>query len=234
LPDIFISYHSSDRPRAEALRSWFQELGWSVWIDRDIDLSEGWEERITDELAAARLVVVLWGAQARRSAWVQREAKAALDGGRLLQIHATGLPLLPPFDSVQAVRMQSWSGEALHSERKRLLAAVAQRLGAAQSVLEKIEPVSEALPDLHFDVTAALELAFHYCARQLESRRHALAREPQEQDWEEIRRAFSALIAQLHINDASSSDDREGILHMMVNDFLTQLELLAPHPGTIT
>src|SRR4051812_44219629 len=130
MTDIFISYQSSDRPRAETLRSWFEEFGWSVWIDGQIDLGEGWEQRLEKELGAARLVVVLGGAQARRSEWVQREAHVALTDGRLLQIHATGLPLLPPFDAIQAVRMQSWSGEASHSERARLLAAVAQRLGA--------------------------------------------------------------------------------------------------------
>ena len=35
LADIFISYQSSDRPRAEVLRGWFVGLGWSGWIDRE-------------------------------------------------------------------------------------------------------------------------------------------------------------------------------------------------------
>ena len=49
MSDIFISYASPDRPRAERLKAWFEEAGWSVWIDRDIDLGEGWEQRIHDE-----------------------------------------------------------------------------------------------------------------------------------------------------------------------------------------
>ena len=103
MADIFISYTSSDRPRAERLRSWFEAAGWTVWIDREIDLGEGWEERVQIELEHARLVVVLWSAQARRSEWVVREATAAHQSGRLLQIHATGLALLPPFDAVDPV-----------------------------------------------------------------------------------------------------------------------------------
>ena len=129
MADIFLSYASDDRPRAERLRSWFDEAGWSTWIDREIELGENFEARIERELAAARLVVVLWGPSARRSEWVQREARAALEHGRLLQIHATALSLLPPFDEIQAVRMQGWSGGQSHSERLTLLSYVAERLG---------------------------------------------------------------------------------------------------------
>ena len=42
MADIFLSYTSSDRPRAEKLKAWFEEAGWSVWIDRDISLGEDW------------------------------------------------------------------------------------------------------------------------------------------------------------------------------------------------
>jgi hypothetical protein len=233
MADIFISYESSDRPRAEALRSWFEELGWSVWIDREINVGEGWEHRIEKELSHARLVVVLWGAQARRSEWVQREAEVAQSDGRLLQIHATGLPLLSPFDKLQAVRMQSWSGEAEHSERARLLAAVAGRLGADLSAMKQVKGLDSALPRLNYDLVEALELAFYYCARQLECRRHARGGDPQEQDWKEIRESFNGLVGQLQAEKLSSSDDREGILHRMVEDFLDQLELLVPVPGRV-
>jgi hypothetical protein len=63
MTDIFLSYTSSDRPRAERLKAWFEEAGWSVWIDRDINLGEDWAHRIQNELESARLVVVLWGSR---------------------------------------------------------------------------------------------------------------------------------------------------------------------------
>ena len=103
MADIFLSYASSDRPRAEKLKAWFEEAGWSVWVDRHIGLNEDWAQRIAKELDGARLVVVLWGPEARRSEWVQKEATIAQQSGRLVQIHATGLPLLAPFDAIQAV-----------------------------------------------------------------------------------------------------------------------------------
>jgi TIR domain len=231
MADIFISYTSSDRPRAERLKAWFEEAGWSVWIDREIDLGEGWEERVQNELDRARLVVVLWGAEARRSPWVQREAAAAQQSGRLLQVHATGLPLLPPFDAIQAVRMQSWSGEAGHSERSKLLRAIANRLDSALTPHLVAATPDEHLTAYHAEIAEALELAFYYCARQVErvrlqrDRGYGLA-----SDFEEIGSSFSAMLALIRTK-AETTDDREGVLHRLMEDFLNQLLLLVPDPN---
>lgn len=233
MSDIFISYASPDRPRAERLKAWFEEAGWSVWIDREIDLGQGWEQRIHDELERAALVVVLWGAAARRSEWVQREANVAQQSGRLLQVHATGLPLLPPFDTIQAVRMQSWSGEAGHSERSKLLRAVADRLGTPLPQQLRASTLDEDLTKYHEAISEALELAFYYCARQVErvrlqrDRGYGLA-----SDFEEIESSFTAMIALLRTDDGTS-DDREGVLHRLMDDFLNQLLLLAPDPNAL-
>jgi hypothetical protein len=129
--------------------------------------------------------------------------------------------------------MQSWSGEAQHSERARLLIAVAERLGAGSSAMKPIAELDSTLPRSNYDLVEALELAFHYCARQVECRRHARDGDPQDQDWQEIRESFTGLLGHFQAKESSSSDDREGILHRMVEDFLDQLELLVPHPGRI-
>ncbi|HEU5092340.1 MAG TPA: toll/interleukin-1 receptor domain-containing protein [Nitrospira sp.] len=234
MSDIFISYASPDRARAERLKAWFEEAGWSVWIDRAIDLGEGWEQQIQNELDRAALVVVLWGPAARRSEWVQREASVAQQSGRLLQVHATGLPLLPPFDVLQAVRMQSWSGEAGHSERVKLLRAVADRLGKPLPPHLNVTTPDEALTAYHEEISEALELAFYYCARQVErvrlqrERGYGLA-----SDFEEIGSSFTAMLALLR-TDEGTTDDREGILHRLMEDFLNQLLLLAPDPNALT
>jgi hypothetical protein len=224
MADIFISYTSSDRPRAESLERWFQACGWSVWIDRDIELGEGWERRIKSELESARLVVVLWSADARRSDWVVREARGAMEDGRLLQIHATGLPLLPPFDQIQAVRMQSWSGEEGHSERMKLLETIAELLGTS---LPPLAP--EPTASVNYNLVDVLQVAFYYCARQIETRARARAGQPH--DFEEIRSSFASLQASLQSDPSLANDDREGFLHRMVDDFLKQLNSLAPYPG---
>jgi hypothetical protein len=234
MADILISYASSDRPRAETLKTWFEDAGWSVWIDRDIDLGDDWEARIHEELETAKLVVVLWGAEARRSEWVQREAAAAHESSRLVQVHATGLPLLPPFDAIQAVRMQSWSGESGHSERVKLLRTVADRLGTTLPAQLTAVTLDEHPTAYHPEISEALGLAFYFCARQVErvraqrDRGYAI-----ESDFNEIGNSFSAMLALLR-TAPETADDREGVLHRMMEDFLNQLQQLVPNPNALT
>ena len=176
---------------------------------------------------------MLWGPEARRSEWVQKEAFAALQSDRLVQVHATGLPLLPPFDKVQAVRMQSWSAEAGHSERLKLLRAIANRLGTSLPAQVDAMMADEHVTAYDVEVAEALGLAFHYCARQVERVRAQRDRgygDPS--DFEEIQRSFAALLPMLRV-DASTTDDREGILHRLMDDFLNQLLLLVPDPNTL-
>jgi len=228
MADIFVSYKSSDRPRAAMLSSWMQALGLSVWMDPEIDLGEDWKSRIDKELQEARLVVVLWGADALRSDWIRHEAQVALERGKLLQVHATGLPIPAPFNELQAVRMQSWSGESAHSERLKLLSAVAARLGLDVPEAVRAEP-DELSPQLDYNLAEAMQLAFFYCARQLEIRRQMLEGAPYpEKTWNEVRDSFSSLLELLRAPVGETGTDREGILHRMVEDFLDQLELLSP------
>jgi hypothetical protein len=233
MADIFLSYVSSDRPRAERLKAWFEEAGWSVWIDRDISLGEDWAHRIQKELESARLVVVLWGAEARRSEWVQKEAIAAQQSDRLVQVHATGLPLLAPFDAIQAVRMQSWSGESGHSERLKLLSTIASRLGTTLPANLNAVAREEDVTAYHAAIAEALGLAFYYCARQIE--RVRLQRDrgfSHVSDFDEIGRCFTAMLALLR-TDAGTTDDREGVLHRLMDDFLNQLLSLVPDPRAL-
>jgi TIR domain len=232
MADIFLSYTSSDRPRAEQLKVWFEEAGWSVWIDRDISLGEDWPIRIQKELEIARLVVVLWGAEARRSEWVQREATFAQQTDRLVQVHATGLPLLAPFDMIQAARMQSWSGESGHSERLKLLSTIARRLGTTLPAHVGTVTAEEALTAYEAPIAEALELAFYYCARQIERVRLQRDRGFSVSDFDEIGRCFNAMLALLR-TDPGTTDDREGVLHRLMEDFLSQLLSLVPDPRAL-
>jgi hypothetical protein len=99
--------------------------------------------------------------------------------------------------------------------------------------MKQVEGLDSTFPRVNYDLAEGLELAFYYCARQLECRRHARAGDPQEQDWKEIRESFTGLMGHLQAEELSSSDDREGILHRMVEDFLDQLERLVPAPGRV-
>ena len=176
---------------------------------------------------------MLWGAEARRSEWVQREAIAAQQSNRLVQVHATGLPLLAPFDTIEAVRMQSWSGESGHSERIKLLSTIANRLGTTLPVhLVAVTP-DEDLTAYQAAIVEALQLAFYYCARQIERVRLQRDRGSSDvSDFDEIARCFTAMLALLRTG-AGTTDDREGVLHRLMEDFLNQLLSLVPDPSAL-
>jgi hypothetical protein len=129
--------------------------------------------------------------------------------------------------------MQSWSGEMAHSEKSKLLRAVAHRLGKSLPPhLDQTTP-AEDLTAYRPATSEALELAFYYCARQVErvrlqrERGYGLA-----SDFEEIQRSYSAMLALVR-NDQSTTHDREGVLHRLMEDFLNQLLLLVPDPGAV-
>ncbi len=60
MSDIFISYASEDRAKAETLAYALEQQGWSVWWDRTIPAGKSFDEVITEALAGTRCVVALW------------------------------------------------------------------------------------------------------------------------------------------------------------------------------
>ena len=68
--DIFISYASEDRPRAQTLAEALAGQGWSTFWDRTIPTGKTWREVIGAALEEARCVVVLWSDESADSRWV--------------------------------------------------------------------------------------------------------------------------------------------------------------------
>jgi hypothetical protein len=129
--------------------------------------------------------------------------------------------------------MQSWSGEAGHSERQKLLRAVASRLGTALPPHLDASTSEEDPAAYQAELSAALELAFYYCARQVErvrlqrDRGYGVA-----SDFDEIGSSFTAMLPLVR-SDTETPDDREGVLHRLMEDFLNQLLLLVPDPHAL-
>jgi hypothetical protein len=97
----------------------------------------------------------------------------------------------------------------------------------------RIDDAEEDVRAYRSDVAEAFGLAFYYCARQVERVRLTRERGSSLEDFAAIGTSFSAMLALLR-TDPDKADDREGVLHMMLEDFLGQLLLLAPDPNALT
>ncbi len=129
--------------------------------------------------------------------------------------------------------MQSWSGESGHSDRVKLLRTVAHRLGRTLPAHLEAMDADEDLTAYHAEFSEALGLAFYYCARQVERVRVQRDRGYGDvSDLEEIGRCFTAMLALLR-TEAGTTDDREGVLHRLMEDFLNQLLLLVPDSAAL-
>jgi len=127
--DIFISYSSSDRPKAKALAEAMQEQGWSVWWDRKIPLGKSFDQVIEQELDAARCVVVVWTNASIASDWVKTEAAEGARRRVLLPVFMDDVKIPLEFRRLQAANLTEWRPGSPNSEFDRLVRYVGEMLG---------------------------------------------------------------------------------------------------------
>lgn len=84
--EIFVSYKKDDREIAERIVSALCDSGKKVWWDDAITPHEAWDAMIEKEIAAARIVLVLWSPRSVHSDWVRSEAHYAQDHHKLVPV----------------------------------------------------------------------------------------------------------------------------------------------------
>ncbi len=129
MSDIFISYSSEDRPRAQVLAEALVQHGWSVWWDRTIPSGKRFDQVIQEALAAARCVLVLWSRQSIASDWVLEEAEEGRKRQILIPVQIE--EVLPPmgFRRIQAADLIGWDGTGTSPLFQRLVADIEGILG---------------------------------------------------------------------------------------------------------
>jgi len=129
--DIFISYARENRTSAEDLAQVLEALGLLVWWDRDLRGGSEFATVIEQQLAAARVVIVLWSGPSVESGFVRDESARALAAGKLLpvRIEAVALPL--GFGQIHTLDLLDWNGAADDASLQQLVYEVRQRLGQA-------------------------------------------------------------------------------------------------------
>ena len=130
MADIFMSYSSKDRPRAEALAAALAQRGWSVWWDRKIVAGNAYDDSIEHELDSAKCAVVLWSHDSVTSEWVKNEAAEAVERGVLVPVMIDNVRLPLEFRRKQTVDLTGWDGTPSHAALGPLVDSIAGRIAA--------------------------------------------------------------------------------------------------------
>jgi TolB-like protein len=112
MSDIVISYARETEAQAIRVVEALRGLGYEVWRDNEIPAHRSFGPAIEERLAAAKVVLVLWSAEAAESEWVRSEASRARAMGKLVQLTLDKSPLPIPFDQIQCANLVGWAGEA--------------------------------------------------------------------------------------------------------------------------
>ena len=107
MADIFLSYKKEDRAVAERLVAALKSTGRSVWWDDALNPAQAWDAMIEREIAAAKVVIVLWTTKSVQSDWVRSEAHYAQDHHKLIPVMLERCSIPIAFMLRQAVDLSS-------------------------------------------------------------------------------------------------------------------------------
>jgi hypothetical protein len=143
--NVFLAYSRADQIRARALIAGLERLGFSVWWDvQSIPIGVDWERFLTDQVAVAQCVVVLWSRNSVQSRWVLFEAEFAARRNVLVPAFIEDVELSSMFNRFNTARLVNWSGQTDDPEFKRLVAAIRRMIETAPAAAEQTRVYKES------------------------------------------------------------------------------------------
>ena len=131
MSDIFLSYKSEDRAKAQTIAEALESQGYSVWWDRIILPGQTFEDVIEEELTAANCIVVLWSKKSVKSEWVRTEASEGKRREILIPVLIEDVTPPLAFSRMNVAKLMEWNGTSPHHEFDRLIQSVGGKLGRA-------------------------------------------------------------------------------------------------------
>jgi hypothetical protein len=130
---VFLSYSRADRDLAERVVRGLRAVGVQVWWDEDMR-GVDWQEELEHQISELGAVMVLWTPSSANSKHVRDEARLALDTDKLVNV-LDGVTKPPfPFDRINAMPVDGWTGRESHRGWTRLVATVEEKLIEAGGV----------------------------------------------------------------------------------------------------
>jgi TIR domain len=144
---VFLSYAREDFDTAQALAEALAADGHRVWWDRRLGGGMDFAAEIERQLAAARVVVVLWSALSVQSGFVRDESSRAREAGKLLPVRIDGVALPLGFGTLHTLDLIGWDGDAdddacvrLRDEVRRQVSHAPSTLGGTGAAMSSAQP----------------------------------------------------------------------------------------------
>lgn len=141
MADIFVSYASADRERIAPLVGMLEEMGWTLWWDRQLHGGSYFPQEIEDEATGADTILVAWSSASIGSPWVADEAQLGRDEGKLIPLILD--PVMPPmgFRQIHTLDFSSWTPGQNDATFQSLVTAI-KRLQLASTQIREAQPVA--------------------------------------------------------------------------------------------
>ena len=129
---VFLSYSRADHSLAARILRRLRGLGVEVWWDEDMP-GVDWQEELQAKAAELSGVLVVWTPNSVSSRHVKDEARLARENDKLINVVA-GVSQPPfPYDSVNALPLDGWTGREPHGGWSRTVQTVESLLVAARA-----------------------------------------------------------------------------------------------------
>ncbi len=128
MSDLFISYASADRERVAPLVLQLEQLGFSVWWDRDIAAGQNFHRVIEHALDQAKCAIVVWSRNSVSSEWVVNEASSARKRNALVPVLLDAVEPPLEFRHLQTADLRD-NNPNIESEFEKLKRSLVQIVG---------------------------------------------------------------------------------------------------------
>lgn len=128
LADVFISYARPDAEFVSGLAQYLERAGLAVWYDRRIQPEQQFDQAISEQIAASKVVLTVWSGASVGSKWVRAESLAGFNVNKLLQVRIGACEIPTPFNIVQTVTVDP--SDLTSEGLAMLLEAVRRMIGA--------------------------------------------------------------------------------------------------------